>query len=254
MTYSHCGVSYNLIKQLHTNATKAVIIMIRHRKTIKNRRDCVNQIKINPPDSPLTNPVTTYPFDYGKLRDTLIDANRSIIEAQELSNKEAFENDHLTRLLVELLNTLFTFVMVLIGIFSFATFISSCKEANAVCNMAICLGCWLAFISGVCILLVLGSLRRKGKISNNFWFKLWANTSFVLILGSFIFAYFSSSILFLKMVFVVVLTILFSFCYLAMQSLKHESDRAYLVSYFSAITGIAALVVSAISLIVTMNQ
>lgn len=67
------------------------------------------------------------------------------------------------------------------------------------------------------------------------------------------FAFFNQ-LLFVIMSLVVVFMIMCWFCYLAMQSLKRENDRMYLVSYFAAITGIAALVVSVITLIVAIFQ
>ena len=118
----------------------------------------------------------------------------------------------------------------------------------------ICAGCWIVFIAGVLMLLLVRHLKKQGKVSKKFWLNFIVYAIFALIIGVFAVAYFSSQLLFFTMSFTVVLAIMFSFCYLAMQSLNRENDRAYLVSYFSAITGIAALVVSSITLVVTILQ
>lgn len=228
--------------------------MGRTKKSSRQKKNTQNQAKAN---SPKATTAPTPIFDYDQFRQAIVEANRTIREEEKIANRKALEEDHMTKLLIELLNVLFTFSMAILGVFAIASVVLSFMDAFASENSVdriISAGCWLGFIAGVLMLLLVRRLKKQGKISRKFWFNFIVYAIFALIMGSFAVAYFSCQLLFFTMSFAVVLAIMFSFCYLAMQSLKRENDRAYLVSYFSAITGIAALVVSAITLIVTILQ
>lgn len=195
--------------------------------------------------------------DYKPICEAIVEANRSIKEEEKKENQKAFEEDHMTKLIVELLNILFTFALIMLGIFTIGSVVFSFVDAFASENnieKIVCVSCWLVFIVGVLILILAKRKKKQGKLSNKNWWSFIVYAIFVLIIGSFVVAYFSNQLVFFTMSFTLVLTMMFSFCYLAMQSLKRENDRTYLVSYFSAITGMAALVVSALALVITLVQ
>jgi hypothetical protein len=209
----------------------------------------------NQANAPKVPPAPIPVFDYNQFRDAIVEANRTIQEEEKIANHKALEEDHMTKLLIELLNILFTFAMAMLGIFALASVVLSFMDAFASessVDKIICIGCWLVFIAGFLTLPLVRHLKNQGRISRKFWFNFIVYAILALTMGSVAFAFFANQLLFFTMSFTVVLAIMFSFCYLAMQSLKRENDRAYLVSYFSAITGIAALVVSAITLVVTI--
>ena len=222
--------------------------------SIRQKENRQKQTRANTQKNPT--PSTPY-FDYNQFREAIVEANRTIREEEQIANQKMLEEDHMTKLLVELLDILFTFAMAILGIFAIASVVLSFTDAFASENNVekmICAGCWMVFIAGVLMLLLVRHLKKQGKVSKKFWLNFIVYAIFALIIGVFAVAYFSSQLLFFTMSFTVVLAIMFSFCYLAMQSLNRENDRAYLVSYFSAITGIAALVVSSITLVVTILQ
>lgn len=194
-------------------------------------------------------------FEYEKIRDAIIvEANKIICEEERMVKEKAMEQDHMTKLLVETLNALFTSAMVFLGVFSFTAIVSTFQAAfvsEREYEVILCAGCWGAYMVGIIALLVVNFLKRQGKIPNKGWSKIIAYIIMALILAPLSVALFLNKLLFTTMALTVVFLILFCFCYLAMKSLKNEKDRAYLVSYFSAITGIVALVVSAITLVVT---
>lgn len=194
-------------------------------------------------------------IDYEQIRLAIIDANKTIREEEKIANRKVLEGDHLTKLLVELLNGLFTFVMVILVVCGIASVVFSFVEASeSDANIRNCASCWLFFAVGLLILLLVRRLKRQGKITRKFWFSFMVCITCMLITGPFIVSLFFNQLLCVIMSLVVVIMIMCWFCYLAMQSLKRENDRMYLVSYFAAITGIAALVVSVITLIVAIFQ
>lgn len=194
--------------------------------------------------------------EYEKLRDAIVEANKIIKEADENSKKKALEKDHMTKLLVELLNWLFGFAIVFLIICSIGAVAYSVLEAmqsTEETELISVIVCWLAFAADVIGLLVVNHFKKKKNLSKNVWIKRWIWVILVVAIATLVYTFIFSSTQFTAMALVILFVIILVFCYLAMQALKHETDRAYLVSYFSAITGIVALVVSVVALFVSRN-
>ena len=131
----------------------------------RQKKNSQKQTKANTQKN--TTPSTPY-FDYNQFCKAIIEANRTIREEEQIANQKVLEEDHMTKLLVELLNILFTFAMAILGIFAIASVVLSFTNAFASENNAekmIWAGCWIVFIAGVLMLLLVKHLKKQGKIS-----------------------------------------------------------------------------------------
>ena len=189
-------------------------------------------------------------IDYGKLRDAIVEANKIVKENEEADQQKSMESDHLTKLLVELLNGLFIFAIVLLASLSIGAVVYSVILAQNEGTTTFAIICWIVFALVLAGFGIVDFQRKKGK-KKKAWIKAVAFVALLLMVGLLIATAIKGIALLVSMLLTAFFIIGLAFCRLAMKAVSYEKDRAYLVAYFSAITGIAALVVSVVALVVS---
>ena len=187
-----------------------------------------------------------------RLRDAIVDANKIIIKEKEKEKQKAMEEDHSSKFLVETLGMFFSgtiIVLVFLAIIAAVYTIVDVIGSGKIFNIHAAVACWglFALVIAFCFLAKHLATRRK------LYTVLLIIFAFILV-GILVCSILVSLTLLVAICFALFCTVFASFCYLAMQSLRQEKDRNYLVSYFSAITGIAALVVSIVMLLASFKM
>lgn len=188
-----------------------------------------------------------YSFDYDRFRQAVVDAIKEIKKDEQEDNFEAFENDHMSKNIVELLDLIFVSAMVILFLFLGGSVLLPFFDGVDTKKGIIC---WVISFSLFTIVWLEDRIKKRGKLRG--WFKCFVFLMLFLFVVALIVALHSSIILLLCIGFACMVTVMLKFCWFARIYIRQEYDRAFLVSYFSAITGIAALIVSVITLIVTI--
>jgi len=191
-------------------------------------------------------------YQHDKLRDSIVEAIRIIKKDDEESKKVEIKNDHLSQGLIQILHLFFDIIMLLLGIAVLSVLaytVIDAREPSVLLGVSIC---WGVFAVDIVLYLLVEFYRKHN--SKNRLRKIIPWVVIVLIASVFLYAFLFNKALLFALSIALVLIVLFGFCCIAKKSLNTENDRTYLVSYFSAITGIAALVVSVIALVVSLRS
>ena len=191
-------------------------------------------------------------YQHDKLRDSIVEAIRIIKKDDEESKKIEIKNDHLSQGLIQILHLFFDVIMLLLGIAilsALAYTVMDAREPRGLLGVSIC---WGVFAVDTVLYLLVEFYRKQA--SKNRFVKVIPWVVVITIGLVFLYALWKNQTLLFALSIALILIILFDFCWIAKKSLNSEKDRTFLVSYFSAITGIAALVVSVIALVVSLQS
>lgn len=184
-----------------------------------------------------------------RLRDAIVDANKIIIKEKKKEKQKTMEEDHSSKFLVETLGMFFSgaiivlvFIAIIVAVYSIGNVIVSGKSFEIYAVVA----CWGLFALAIAFCFFAKHLAKRRKL-----YKVLLIVFAFVLVGILVCSVLVSLTLLVAICFALFCTVFASFCYSAMQSLKQEKDRNYLVSYYSAITGIAALVVSIVTLMLS---
>lgn len=195
-------------------------------------------------------------LEYGKLRDAIVEANQIIKEKEAEIEKKKIEDDYLTMPLVQILKAIFgigifALTLFVIGgiVFSYTLFDFRKDVLQTILTSVF----WVAFVSAIVTFFVINHRHKKKQPLNVKAIKVVYGA--LLLLGGipYVYALFLNLKLVTTIAIVIVSVMLLVFCYLAIRTLRQETDRSFLVSYFSAIVSIAALVVSAVTLFISQQ-
>lgn len=196
--------------------------------------------------------------DYDKLITAIVEANRIARKEEEAEKFEASKNDSLTASLVGMLRLICGIVIGILGLGGLIIAILSCAsfyEVKGQFAWAIVL--WVLFYFGVIVVMVLlfkelgKKPRKKTPTKTHKFFGICAPGAIgisLLIAVWFDFVWKKPDLLAamnLSMLSVIVI----GFLLFVMYAVKREKDRNFLVSYFSAMVSVVALIVSLISLV-----
>lgn len=199
---------------------------------------------------------SVHSLEYSKLRDAIVEANQIIKDKKVEIEKKKIENDYLTMPLILLLRGVFgagIFVLaifIIVGIvFSYTLF----DFPKNVLQTSLTSVFWFAFICAIITFGVINHKHKKKQPLNSKVIKIVFGALLLLGVVPYVWALFLNQQLVSAIAIVVISVLLLVFCYLAIRTLKQETDRSFLVSYFSAIVSIAALAVSAVALFVSQQ-
>ena len=185
-------------------------------------------------------------IDYEKLKEIIVLANQETVRQEETRKKEQYENDNMTAILVDFTKSVFVgFAIVLtVGILAIVKLTRDITIAlNLQCEFGVFWSCFAVCIA-VCGAMIFSSKKRQqlrtpllvafviagGILSVTM--ALMVQTSAELV------AYWFLAMMAGVLLFTVVVL---------RKELNREYDRNYIVSYFSALVALAALVVAAMA-------
>ncbi|MEA4962600.1 hypothetical protein [Lutispora sp.] len=195
-------------------------------------------------------------LEYDKLRDAIVEANQIIKDKEAEIEKKKIEDDYLTLPLILFLRAIFGAGIVLLGLcviagmlYSYTLFEFPVDTLQASLTSAF----WIAFILNIITLLAINRRHKRHQTLNKK--AIIIIYGILLLIGGipYVIELFLNTKLVTVISIVIVCIMLLVFCYLAIRTLKQEADRSFLVSYFSAIVSIAALVVSAVTLFISQQ-
>ena len=190
-------------------------------------------------------------YQHDKLRDSIVEAIRIIKKDDEEAKKIEIKNDHLSQGLILILHLFFDVIMLLLGIAILSALVYTLMDAGEPSVLSVSI-CWLFW--GVDTVLCLLVEFNREQASKKRLTKIIPWIVIITIGPVFLYAILTSRTLLFALSIALILVVLFVFCWTAKKSLDDETDRAFLVSYFSAITGIVALVVSVIALVLSLRS
>ncbi|MEA5142008.1 MAG: hypothetical protein VB023_00295 [Oscillibacter sp.] len=199
---------------------------------------------------------SVHSLECSKLRDAIVEANQIIKEKEAEIEKKKIENDYLTMPLILLLKAIFGAGIFLLAIFIIVGIVFSYTLFDFpkdVLQTSLTSVFWFAFISAIITFGVINHKHKKKQPLNLTAIKIVYGA--LLLFGGvpYVWALFLNQQLVSAIAIVVISVLLLVFCYLAIRTLKQETDRSFLVSYFSAIVSIAALAVSAVALFISQQ-
>ena len=197
-------------------------------------------------------------IDYNQLKDALIEANAIIRETEETEKKKRFENDALSIALVEMLRLVFGIIIGLLSLIALVVMVFSVCEVYTTPNYHQywddTLALWLIYGCGAVSMLY---LTTKMPIKKQKWLPvvLGITTVVPVCIATVIdiFVVHEPQLISGKMIASGVLIIIVGFLLFLIRAVKSENDRNYLVSYFSALMALVALVVASVTLVVQLS-
>lgn len=199
---------------------------------------------------------SVHSLEYSKLRDAIVEANQIIKDRETELEKKKIEDDYLTMSLVQTLKVFFGSVIAVLGIFVIAGMLYSYTLFEFpvdILQTSLTSAFWLAFIFNITILLAVDRRHKRHQPLNVKVIGIICGVLLLLWVISSVIAFFLNKSLAIIMSVVIVCIMLIWLCYLVIKALNHETDRSFLISYFSAIVSIAALVVSAVTLFISQR-
>lgn len=182
------------------------------------------------------------------LIDAIVEANRISRKEELEESKKSFQSDPLTKALVQTLSSLFNFLQIILVFLSIATVIASWRttiSSGSSCHLLCTATCWIILIFGGSTALYENHQYRS--LPKPLWLRKLVGVIAFIMGSAFFYAFLCDEVLLTLMAFFLLSWIMFFAFRLLDQSMQKEYDRAYLVSFFSAIISFAALVIAIVS-------